>query len=240
MKPSSILPLIAALAVAAECSAVNLLTNGTLDTTYQQEITPAFFLPKPASWTNTGARTITGAFEDELSSEPWAGPAPTPVTVDDRGVFFKAFNGNAANGPATGNLFQDVPATPGVIYQLTGWAGAEANYTATRSVFAIDFLNAANAVIGGTELDLPSLFVDNGQSFDYKQYTVTSTAPAGTVSARARVSMIGGTPHPAGGGQAFVVDDFDLSVIPEPTTAVLGLGGLLALLAVRGRHRHTR
>ena len=36
---------------ATNVQAQNLLTNGTLDATYDQEIVPAFFLPKPASWT---------------------------------------------------------------------------------------------------------------------------------------------------------------------------------------------
>lgn len=67
-----------------------------------------------------------------MSSESWAGPAPTPVTTDgnlngpppdgyggpDGGVFFKAFSGGGANGSATGHLYQDVPATPGWTYMM--------------------------------------------------------------------------------------------------------------------------
>ena len=214
----------------------DLLSNGSLDQTYQQEIVPGFFLPKPAGWVNEGSRTLTGAYEDEMSSEPWAGPAPTPDTnPDDFGVFFKAFSGGGANGPATGHLYQDVVGTPGTMYMLTGWAGAEANYLAGRTLFAIEFLNSGNSVIGSTELDLGNLFVDNGQAFDYKQYTVTATAPANTSTVRARVSMIDGISNPAGGGQAFVVDDFALTIVPEPTSVALGLMGLLGLLIVRRR-----
>jgi hypothetical protein len=245
-------------AAAGSADAQNLLTNGNLDrgeaTVIVDNAPPGpgpedFFLPKPESWQNVGSRTITGPYEDEMSQEPWAGPAPTPVTTDgdanppdgpgvgaDGAVFFKAFSGNTANGPATGHLQQSKPGVPGATYTLTGWAGAEPNYLAARSVFAIDFLNAANAVIGGQELDLVAagLFTDNGQPFDYKQYTVTATAPAGTVFVRARASMIDGIPNPAGGGQAFVVDDFVL--IPEPATAsLLALG--LAPLARRRRSR---
>lgn len=214
----------------------NLLSNGSLDLTYQQEIVPGSFLPKPASWINNGSRTISGLYEDEMSSEPWAGPAPTPDTnPGDNAVFFKAFTGGGANGPATGHLFQDVLATPGVMYQLTGWAGAEANYLAARTLFAIDFLDGGNSLIGNTELDLAGLFVDNGLAFDYKQYTVTATAPANTVSARARVSMIDGISNPAGGGQAFVVDDFELTVVPEPASVLIGLIGLVGFVAMRMR-----
>ena len=56
--------------------------NGNLDLTYPQEIVAGFFLPKPQVWQNVGSRTIGGPYEDEMSSEPWAGPAPTPVTTD--------------------------------------------------------------------------------------------------------------------------------------------------------------
>lgn len=215
----------------------NLLSNGNLDVTYQQEITPGFFLPKPDMWVNEGSRAITGPYEDELSSEPWAGPAPTPVTSDgvngeDWAVFFKPFSGNATDGAATGHLYQDNAASVGFRYTLTGWVGAEANAMITDFEFALEFLDAGGAVIGGTVLSLlPTLFVDNGESFDYKQYSVSATAMAGAVSVRSRVSMIGAMSNPAGGGQAIVADDFELTgVVPEPATmTALALGGLALL-----------
>jgi len=213
------------------------LNNGNLDTTYQQEIVPGFFLPKPAIWQNVGTRAISGPYEDEMSSEPWAGPAPTPVTVDDWGVFFKPFSGNATDGAATGHLFMDLPGVPGLTYSLTGWAGAEANYLAQSSIFAIDFLGIGGVLLSSSELDLVAagLFTDNGQAFDYKPFTVTGMAPAGTVTVRARVSMINAMSNPAGGGQAFVVDDFELIIVPEPSALALSTLGVISFLALRRR-----
>lgn len=215
------------------------LNNGNLDSTYPQEIVPGFFLPKPTIWQNVGFRAVSGAYEDEMSSESWAGPAPTPVTADgvnadDWGVFFKAFSGNATDGAATGRLYQDNPATPGLTYTLTGWAGAEANYMAKRSLFTVEFFDSANAPIGSTELDLVAagLFVSNGQPFNYKQYSLSGIAPPGAVTVRAGVSMIDGMANPAGGGQAFVVDDFELRAVPEPTVLALSLLGLGAATAI--------
>lgn len=228
--------------------------NGDLDQTYAQEITPGFFLPKPTVWINDSTKAITGPTEDDLSSEPWAGPAPTPVTANgsglphpqscggpDCGVFFKAFSGNVTDGALTSHLYQDHPATPGASYVLTGWAGAEANLMVAAAEIALEFLDGANAVIplSGQVIDLlPTLFVDNGQAFDYKQYTATAVAPAGAVSVRARVSIFDGIINPAGGGQAFVVDDFTLieeftptSWVEIPTLDPRGLA-LLALLLV--------
>ncbi|MCU0316873.1 MAG: PEP-CTERM sorting domain-containing protein [Fimbriimonadaceae bacterium] len=229
------------LSLMAGISQANLLFNGDLDRVYNQEIVPGFFLPKPDQWVNVGTRAVTGPYEDELSSEPWAGPSPTPVTSNgfnvttgavidpDMAVFFKSFTGNATNGAATGHLYQDVAGTAGLIYTLTGWAGAEANYMAADSVFALEFLNGSGSVIGSSILSLtPTLQTPNNLAFNYKLYTVTGTAPTGTATVRARISMIDGMANPAGGGQAFVVDDFTLTAVPEPMTmAALGLGALV-------------
>ena len=214
-----------------------LLVNANLDRTYQQEITPGFFLPKPADWVNVGSRAIAGPYEDEMSSEPWAGPAPTPVTPTDMGVFFKAFSGNATTGAATAHLYQDNPAAPGLRYTLTGWAGAEANFLGTAQL-AVEFLDAGGTEIAGSgseqNLNTVGLFTPNGQPFNYKQYGVSAVAPPGTVTVRARVSMLNGLSNPAGGGQAFVVDDF--SLVPEPT--FLSLAAPVALLLLRRRRQH--
>jgi hypothetical protein len=214
----------------SRAQAQNLLANGNLDVVSAVEVVPGFFVPKPTVWVNEGMRSITGPYEDEMSSEAWAGPAPTPVTTDgnnqpppdgysglDGGVFFKPFTGNAPNGAATGHLYQDVPATPGQKYTLTGWAGAETNAMMAGAELAVEFLNASESIIpGGNVVQLlPTLAVPNGQSFNYKEYMATATAPAGTAKVRARVSMIGGMSNPMGGGQAFVVDDFNLTIAQD-------------------------
>jgi hypothetical protein len=196
--------------------AQNLLTNGNLDLTVATEIVPGFFLPKPQVWQNIGTRTISGPYEDEMSSEPWAGPAPTPVTLDgaanpphpegcggpDCAVFFKGFSGNATDGAATGHLQQAVPGLPGKRYELRGWAGAEANFLGDAR-FALDFLNSGGSPISSVELNLNAagLFVSNGQPFNYKHYIVAGISPAGTTSVRARASMLNGMSNPAGVGR---------------------------------------
>ena len=236
--------------------AASILFNGNLDLTEATEIVPDFFLPKPIGWVNQGFRSITGPYEDEMSSEPWAGPAPTPVTTDgnanppfpggcsgpDCGVFFKPFTGNAEDGTATAHLFQDNPATAGMKYTLTGWAGAEPNFLGGAE-FALDFLDGGGGILGSAILDLiaAGLFVDNGEPFDYKQFTVMAVAPFGTTTVRARASMIDGLLNPQGGGQAFVVDDFVLTdetvPVPEPASVLLMLTGLVGLARQRLRAR---
>jgi len=229
------------LAVIVACAApglatANLLLNGSLDTTYQQEIVPGFFLPKPADWVNEGFRSTTGAYEDEMSSEPWAGPAPTPVTTggvagDDWAVFLKPFSGTATN-LATGHLHQTVAGTAGSTYTFSGWAGSESNALMEDALFAIDFFDGSNNLISSAELSiLPTLITPNGEAFNYKLYSLTSAAPVGTENVRARVSMVNAMGNPAGGGQAFVIDDFTLTAeaVPEPATmTILALGAVAA------------
>lgn len=233
-------------------ASANLLANGDLDVKYNQEIVSGFFLPKPDGWMNVGMRAISGAYEDEMSSEPWAGPAPTPLTTngknvttgdvtnDDWGVFFKPFSGNTTDGAATGHLYQDTAALGGTTYTLTGWAGGEANVMMENAVFALDFFDGSGGPLGGSQLSLmPTLTTANGEAFSYKLYSLSALAPTGTTVVRSRVSMINGMSNPNGGGQAFVVDDFVLTEsVPEPATmTVLAIGGLAALARKRRSSR---
>jgi hypothetical protein len=234
MKKLACLMALGALAVGmAGAQAQNILSNGTLDVISVQNQLGS----TPDDWIVDATRTITGTYNDGAASEPWAGPSPTPDTnPGDFGVFFKPFTGNVTDGPATVHLYQDNVATPGVTYKLTGWAGAEPNYLSLGSEFALEFLNGAS-IIGTTTTPLSQLFVDNGESFDYKPYSVTALAPAGTTHVRARASMLGASNNPLGGGQAFVVDDFTLVAIPEPASC--GLMGL-ALVGMGLVHRRRK
>ncbi len=208
------------------------LINGNLDaTSISSQV-----LATPTGWTAVANLGLTGPFTDGLSSETFA----NVLDPGGSGVFFKAFQGATTNR-ITASIYQDNPATPGLTYTLTGWAGAGANYIGLTdptvgSQFHIQFLNSANAVIGDTTLNL----VLNGQHvlgspnggnpFGYFDYTLSATAPAGTVNVRALATMVNAYNNPLGGDQAFVVDAFTLTV-PEPSSislAVLGLGGLLA------------
>lgn len=200
-------------------------------------------LATPTGWTVMATRSISGTFNDGASSEGFAN-ANVPDPGGAFGLFYKPFSGNSTDGNVTVNFFQDTPATVGVTYRLSGYAGAGAGYvgliptnTTTMSLFAVEFLNAGNSVIGGSTLDLKTagLGTTNGNAFGYAQYSVMATAPAGTVSVRSRASMVNAFGNPLGGDQAFVVDAFQLAAIPEPTTFLLVGLGLAGLVAVRRR-----
>jgi hypothetical protein len=213
--------------------AVNLLANPDLDTVAVSTQVNA----TPVSWTALSSKSVSGAFNDGLDSEGFA----NVLQAGGMGVFFKPFQGNLANPNATpplaanlvsASLSQDVAGTAGAKYTLTGWAGAEANYVglsdpSVKSQFVLQFLNGANSVLGSSTLDLNT--VGLGVSglpapFGYNTYSVSGTAPAGTVVVRSIAQMLNAYANPLGGGQAFVVDSFNLAkVVPEPASIVLGM-----------------
>jgi hypothetical protein len=208
----------------------DILSNGNLDNIAVSGQT----LATPVGWIAAANNAVTGPFGDGLSSETFA----NVFAPNGYGVFFKPFQGATTN-KITASLYQDNPATAGMLYTLTGWAGAGANYigltdATVKSEFHLQFLNAANAIIGDTTLNLVVngqhvLGAANGNPFGYFDYTLSATAPAGTVAVRALATMVGAYNNPLGGDQAFVVDAFTL--VPEPATislAVLGLAGMLA------------
>jgi hypothetical protein len=255
------LSLLAGLAVcvaSSNASAQELLLNPSMDLTVPYIPNPANpnnLAPQPASWTVVGTKTNTGAFTDVLASEGWAGPAPTPVTTNgtgnayntgtgcgdgqlDCGVFFKPFTGDSTTGDlATGHLRQSALATVGQAYEFSVWARAEANYSGfidgspTKTEMAIDFLGPGFVLISSSALDLEAAGLGN----TYTEYAVSGTAPAGSLFVRPRISMIDAYANPAGGGQAFLVDDASLRAIPEPSSLIMAGLSLVGTLALRRR-----
>src|SRR5438552_11020395 len=204
----------------------NLLSNGNLDNISVS----GQVLATPTGWIAAANRSSTGPFNDGLSSEGFANVADP----GGYGVFFKPFQGQTTN-KITASLYQDNAGTPGLNYTLTGWAGAGASYIGltdptVKSEFHLKFFDSANNLLADTSFNLaPGLAVPNANPFNYKQYTLSAIAPAGTATVRSLATMVDAYGNPAGGDQAFVVDVFDLEV-PEPSAISLSIIGLGALI----------
>jgi hypothetical protein len=226
--------IIGLIASEARVARADFLSNGNLDSI----AVSGQVLATPVGWIATANKTISGPFSDGLSSETFA----NMFAAGGYGVFFKPFQGSTAD-KITASLYQDNPATPGVTYTLTGWAGAGANYIGLTdptvgSEFHLQFLNSASAVIGDTTLNLVVngqhvLGAASGNPFGYFDYTLSATAPAGTVAVRTLATMVNAYNNPLGGDQAFVVDAFTL--VPEPSVISLAVLGLAGLLGFRSR-----
>jgi len=215
--------------------AQNLLTNGDLNLASAG----GQLGNTPTGWTALSFKDVSGAFNDGMSSEAFAN-ANTPDPGGAFGLFFKPFQGQLATGDkVSSTLFQNVPATAGQRYTLTGWAGAGAGYIGlsdptVQSQFTLSFYNGASQIGSATVLDLKAAGLTSGAGFGYQPFTVSALAPAGTTSVRATANMLEAYGNPAGGDQAFVVDYFSLTV-PEP--ASLGLIGLSGLVLTTRRSR---
>jgi len=197
--------------------AQNILTNPDMDNTSVS----TQVLATPTNWVAAASKTISGPFNDGMSSEGFA----NVQQPGGFGLFFKPFQGNAQTGDKiSASISQDNPATPGFPYKMTGWAGAGASYIGltdptVSTEFHLQFLNSSNAVIADNALNLVVngqhvLGSPDGNPFGYFNYTLTGTAPAGTTAVRVLADMANAYGNPAGGDQAFVVDAFTLSV-PE-------------------------
>jgi hypothetical protein len=195
--------------------------------------------PNPP-WVVAASRGGVGGYNDGASSEPWA---DRDGGAGEYGLFFKAFTGNPPWDPAAGDVdvdvYQDVPGTPGMKYILTGWWGAEDNWSGfatagANAIFALDFLNGGGGLIGSAQLDLEAagLGDPSAPGLNYEQFMVMAVAPAGTATVRARGSMLDGVFY-QDPGQALVTDEWSLLCVPEPTSAMLGGLALLGFLVRR-------
>ena len=219
-------------------TAQEVLTNGNMDAvdpagTWQLGATPT-------DWIAVARRGADLAYLDGAASEGFANHNSGGTS----GLFFKAFTGNPPWDPTAGSVdadvYQDNPGTPGMKYILTGWAGAEANYSGLnmpgeQSFFAIDFLGAGGVPLSSAVLGLEAAGLGGPDpSLNYEQFSVSAIAPIGTETVRARVSMEDGVffQDP---GQAFVADEFSLTCVPEPTSVVLLGLSLIGLAGIRRR-----
>lgn len=225
-----------------------LLINGNLDDPGDHEVDLA------VGWTLEESRQTPGpadtatfaSFANHTPNPDAPGPDPDSTRV---GVWYKNFTGTPSN-LATAHLYQDVPGTPGLKYIMTGWSKFETFYAGgfnqvpsidpitgefvlmpspTASIFALDFLDSSGVLISSEELDLHDEGgqINNGQ---WVQHTVMAVAPEDTAIVRVRSSAINMVS--TFGGQSAFADDFTLIAVPEPSTVVLGLLGVVGLLAI--------
>jgi hypothetical protein len=173
---------------------------------------------------------------------------PNDTNPDNRGIWLKPFEGNFPGFPdvltVDADLYQTVPAVPGLRYTMSGWARFEGGYAGgvdnldpdapdprggqpslTDTEFALEFIDGLDSVMAESvviELKAAGQLNDNV----WRQHTLSAIAPVGAVGVRVRASMIDGEFNvdvEPGPGQSAFVDDFSLTAVPEPATSLLGL-----------------
>lgn len=215
---ASILGLMSSTAMAS------LLVNGDLENPAENESNNI------TGWTLTEVGVdAAGAPLDTASAISFANHTPT----GNRGLWFRSFMGGLVQGGSTevdAILTQSVPGSAGTSYDLSAWYRYETFYSGadefrdTQTVLAIDFLDGMGGLLSSAELDIDALNAADGQ---WRQFSVSGIAPAGTASVQARASFLDGVLQ-TGNPQSAFVDDFVLT--PEPTSlALIGLGAVALL-----------
>lgn len=234
----------------AFCQAQNLLTNGDLGLPAIGDVAPTGWLLIESPALERDPAQLTD-FADHTT-------LPNDTHPDNRGLWFKPFEGNFPGFPdvltVDADLIQTVPGVAGLTYSMSGWARFEGGYAGgvdvlsptspdgaraslTDTFFALEFLDLGNAVLpGSVVIELKAAGQTNNNQ--WLKHTLTGTAPAGTTQVRVRASMVDGEFNAdlePGPGQSAFVDDFSLHIVPEPATWVLAL--LCCGVASRVRRR---
>src|SRR5262245_17120686 len=239
-------------------SHANLLTNGDLNQTYVGD-----WLGLPTGWVLSTDPTETDPNNAPIRYPAFqASYADRTNPGVGLGLVFNSTEGDFPGYPdvitVDADLTQTVLATPGLAYRLTGWAYFEGGYAGgvdtidattgttraglpslTRTYFALEFLDSGNGVLPGSVLlDLRADGQVNNPdqteaTLNWLQHELEAVAPVGTVSVRVRASMVDGEfnidlPH-----QAARVDDFELTIVPEPGSWMLTGLGLVVIAAMR-------
>ena len=175
----------------------------------------------PTGWTVDASKSVSGTFNDGASSETFA----NVLGPRGWGLFLKPFQGTIgfpANDLLTVNFYQDNPTAAGTKVTLSGYAAGEANYCgrfntnspAPQTLFFVQFMDSGNVVLSSNAFDLIAAGLPVGTGGNAIKFTTPQfTAPANAVTVRVGASMVNA--YNTSGGQAFIVDAFDLeSVAP--------------------------
>ena len=157
----------------------------------------------------------------QFQDAPWAS---NPAGTDGIGVWFRAFEGNQANGGdplANATLYQDV-SSPAGEYELSFYYRSEQNYTAETTL--VELLEDGTQI---GQVDLTN--ADTGGAWE--QFSLTGSTAGGTL--RVQAKMVNGQDAMAN-PQSAMLDDFDLTVVPEPSSMLLAVFGMV-ILAFRSR-----
>lgn len=147
----------------------------------------------------------------------------------------QAYGPFISNWDAAG-VYQDIATTAGTPWTLTGYGmnpsgDAMALLGSGFGIIQIVWFDASNVQIGGS-IDSTAINKTAGLQDTWQLLTAAGVAPAGTVKVRILALHVNG-PDNSGGSAYFD----DLSAVPEPSSIVLVLTGLLGVVAVGWKKR---
>jgi hypothetical protein len=153
-----------------------------------------------------------------------------------------SFNGNGPGGFTVPGDFQTLPASPGQVYTMTAFGLTPVSPAAVPNSWGalqITYFSGTNGT--GTNLGTVETTPGNAKVGNHVDSTtpintwiplsVTATAPAGTQSMQIFDLVLDQTPINV------YFDDYDLELVPEPSTVAMALTGLFGLVAFAKRRR---
>jgi len=182
-----------ALALSTTATAGNLLEDPSLE------------LATPGTQTSNSAWVLDVNFPDginpaaQFQEATWAS---FPADEAGVGLWYRSFEGEQSPGDpaATAILYQDVPGTEGVEYEVIAMYKEEAFYTAKATLLGLRFYSAGMTLLGSQEIDVALSHPGDGS---WVAYATSAVAPAGTATVRVFAEMVDGLTSPDNPQSAF-------------------------------------
>jgi|ERR1035438_1769374 hypothetical protein len=211
MKKISVLISIVTLATGI-ASAQNLLLNGNFND-------PAS-TAAPTGWTTWNTDTGgQGAYENhEVLTSSLGGNA---------GIYDGTYQmtlGNYITGSTWEGVYQVVPGTAGLTYNLSFQAGAQAWWW-PNGYANLDFLDASGTQLGQEQVITTASITGYDIGVVYQNFSESAVAPVGTTQVKVELEEYGG-------GSAWF-DNAVLTVVPEPSTLAMLAVGSMGILGWR-------
>ena len=162
------------------------------------------FLPDCSCTTSAGNLLVNGSFENGTTGWSW-NAANGNLTTGTGYIACGLANGfnNWTSGSAS-KVWQDVNVVAGSTVTFKAFAGTHTPGIACSPTLSLIFLNAANTVLGQSNITVTrDVDINNSQ---LEQYSITAVAPAGTTKARVQSSITCNT---------MKIDAFCLTVAPN-------------------------
>lgn len=153
--------------------------NGDTNNTYDFG-----FLPDCNCTTSSSNLLINGSFENGTTGWSWSGGNLTTGTG-----YVACGSANGFNNWSSGSskVWQDVAVSAGASVTFKGFAGTHTPGIACTPKLSLVFLNAANTVLGQSDVTVTrDVDINNSQ---LEQYSITSVAPAGTTKVRVQSTI---------------------------------------------------
>ena len=174
-------------------------TSGSTNNTYDFGL-----LPDCNCTAGTSNLLVNGSFENGTTGWSWSGGT---LTTGTGFIACGAANGFNNWSAGTSKVWQDVTVVPGSTVTFSAFAGTHTAGLTCSPTLSLIFLNAANAVIGQSNVTVTRDVDINYNQLEY--YSITAVAPAGTVKARVQNSI---------NCNVFKIDAFCLTVVVPPAS----------------------